>query len=228
MSTCPLCGATASTSHDEELRFRCDVCGGPIVPSGASGVRRSGKEITALKRANDARKARTRYRSGAILAGLGLAGVLGIMAILGVLSMLIGFSSMYPVAGLVFAVPLAFAVLWSLARARDEGKKIGPALDAAWLVAATDVVQQSRGEITPRTLAEALRIEEGQAEELLALLDASDIVRGSVGASGALTYQPRVRIDASVTGAPAQAEADAEAEAEAALAGRAQDKKQGP
>ncbi|UQA63707.1 zinc ribbon domain-containing protein [Polyangium aurulentum] len=213
---CPHCGATAGASPDEELRWRCDICGGPRVPLADPRVRRTGRENKALERAEAARKARAWSRAGAVVTGLALTAVLGVVGIVAALGAAgafnLGFG--FVLAALLTAGPLSGFLLWLVMRARARGKEIEPALDAAWMAVATDVVQQSKEPVTPRALADALRIEESQAEELLALLEASDIVRGDISDAGALTYQPRMRIDAGADRA-AQAEAEALAEAEA-------------
>jgi len=221
MEPCPLCGAVAGVSRDEEMRYRCDVCGGPRVPLDAKGVKPSKKLGDALQRADRARKSRAKNRAGGVLAAVGLAGALGIIALIGVIGALtsleLGFG--FVVGSLLATGPLSAIMAWLFMRARAAGRQIAPALDDAWLVAATDVVEQSKGPVTARSLAEALRIEEPQAEELVALLEAHDVVRGD----GKLAFPNRMRIGAP-SGGPSPTldplEAEAEAEAEAALEGR--------
>jgi hypothetical protein len=216
MDLCPHCGGTAGASPDEELRWRCDICGGPRVPLADARFKRTGREVKALERAEAARKARAWSRAGAVVAGLALAAVLGVVGVVATLgaagAFTLGFG--FVLAALLTAGPLAGFLLWLVVRARARGKEIEPFLDAAWMAVATDVVQQSKDPVTPRALAATLRIEESQAEELLALLEASDIVRGDISDAGALTYEPRMRIDAGADrSAAAAAEALAEAEA---------------
>ncbi|MDC0748445.1 zinc ribbon domain-containing protein [Polyangium mundeleinium] len=81
MEVCPHCGATAGATRDAELRFRCDVCGGPRVPLDTRKMRRSGKEITALQRAELARKGRAKNRAAAVFTGVALVGTIGLLAI---------------------------------------------------------------------------------------------------------------------------------------------------
>jgi len=223
MEVCPHCGATAGATRDAELRFRCDVCGGPRVPLEKRKLRRSGKEVSALKRAELGRKGRAKNRAGAVGAGVALAGAIGVLAIYGLLGVIgvvnpgIGFF----LAGLLTAGPLAALIAWFLARSRTRGKEIEPALDEAWLLVAADVAAQLEGPVTARALAEALPIEEPQAEELLALLEAHEIVRND----GSLS---RMRIGASPDkpglAALEAAEAEAEAEAEANAPGVTREK----
>lgn len=223
MEPCPLCGAVTGISPNDEMRYVCDVCGGPRVPLDRKGVKRGSAGDKALKRANAARMSRAKNRAGAVVAGLGLAGVLGLIALyavlgaIGVVSPGLGFV----MASLLTAGPLAALVAALVARSKAAGKVIGPALDEAWLAVATDVAEQSREPMTARLLAEALRIEEPQAEELVALLEANDVVRGD----GKLRLESRMRFEEPTdTRAEAEAEADAVAE-EARRSTEARDKR---
>lgn len=215
MEPCPLCGAVTGISPHPELRYVCDVCGGPRVPFDIKGAKRSGKELAALKRAEAARLSRAKYRAGTIAAGLGLAGVLGLIALYGVLGFLgvVSPGLGFVLISLLTAGPLALLTSSLFARSKTKGKEIGPALDAAWLAAATDVAQASKGTLTPDKLARALRIEEAQAEELIALLEANDVLH----ADGKLRIGTGLRIADEVEGA-GEREALAEEEATEALA----------
>ena len=129
------------------------------------------------------------------------------------------------------AFSLPFGLLWatSVKRNGQRTKEIGSALDAAWLAAATDVAEQWKGTLDARALAHAMRIDEARAEELLAMLTVSDVVRSDVTDAGEITYTPRTRVATSARSAnedafaelEAQAEAEAQADAEAAKRGRA-------
>jgi hypothetical protein len=117
-------------------------------------------------------------------------------------------------------LPLVALSGWAASRAKTRTKQIPPALDAAWLAAATDVARQRPGPLTARDLAAALRIDEPRAEELLALLEAHDLVRGELTAGGEIAYGSHIRIGEPglATAAPVPpGEALAEREAEAAL-----------
>lgn len=218
MDTCPLCGATAGCSLDPEFRYRCDVCGGPRVPLHAPRKRRGAKELAALKRAETARKSRAKSRGGAIAAGLSAIGIIGMLGLAGIVSLVAGWNLGLWIflAGLFTVGPLAALTAWLARRASERSKEIPIAIDEAWMAAATDVVEQSSTPVTAESLAKALRIEEAQAEELLALLEASDLVRPD----GKHAYRGRLRVDTSTTSATATesnlaAEAEAQAEAEA-------------
>jgi hypothetical protein len=179
----------------------------PPVPRG----KRSGREVAPLQRAQAVASARTRWRAATVAGGL----LLGFdMLLLSLVLLISGLSFGLLLAGLVTTVPLAGFVLWALGRARARGREIGPALDAAWLAAATDVASQAEGAMTARDLATALGVGEAQAEELLALLEVNDVVRGAMTAGGEMAYAPRFRI-AGKPGAEAEPVAIAAAEQEA-------------
>ena len=195
---CPHCGAIAGASPHDELRLRCDVCGGPRVPLPDPPLKRSGREVAALQRAHKAASGRAGWRAASVAGGL----LLGFDTLLFSLLLLIsGGSFGLLLAGLATLLPLAGFLLWSLQRAKARGREIAPALDAAWLALATDVARQSGGALTAPDLAAALKIEEAQAEELLALLEVNDIIRGGVVAGAG----PRVRIGDGAAAAPAAA-----------------------
>ena len=216
MDTCPLCGSTTGCSPDPEFRIRCDVCGGPRVPLQAPRKRQGAKELRALERAEAARKSRAKSRGGAIAAGLSAVGIVGMLGLAAVVSVVFGLNlGLWILAGGLFtAGPLAALAAWLGARASARSKQIPAAIDEAWTAAATDVVEQSSRSVTASSLAEALRIEEPQAEELLALLEASDLVRPD----GNHAYQPRLRIGTpadAIADSNQAAETEAQAEAEA-------------
>lgn len=216
MDACPLCGATTGCSPDPEFRYRCDVCGGPRVPLHAPRKRRGAKELAALKRAETKRKSRAKSRGGAIAAGLSGIGIVGMLGLAGIVSLVAGWNLglLIFVIGLFTAGPLAALTAWLALRASKLSKEIPTAIDEAWMAAATDVVDQSKNAVTATSLAQALRIEEPQAEELLALLEASDLVRPD----GNFAYRGRLRVETPsvpATDDSLAAEREAEAEAEA-------------
>lgn len=208
VGVCPHCGATAGVTRDSELRFRCDVCGGPRIPPAPGGAR-AGREVTALRRAHAALSGRSRWRAASLAGGL----LLGFdVLLLSLLLLISGASFGLLLTGLLTAGPLAGFVLWAMSRARARGREIAPALDAAWVAAATEVVARADKAITAGDLAAALSIEEAQAEELMALLEVNDVVRGAMSAGGDTAYTPRLRVGSP---APAAAQADAPAAAQA-------------
>lgn len=187
------------------------------MPLHAPRKRRGAKELAALKRAEAARKSRAKTRGGAIFSGLSVIGIIGMLGLAGIVSVVAGWN-LGPwlfLAGLFTAGPLAALTAWLASRASTRSKEIPVAIDEAWMAAATDVVEQSQTPVTATSLAQALRIEEAQAEELLALLEASDLVLPE----GNHAYRGRLRVDTSTPQAAdgnlAAAEAEAQAEAEA-------------
>lgn len=178
---CPSCNAQAGTSPHPEFRWVCDVCGAPRVPKADPALRFSGREAPFLRKADAARKARAGWRGAAIATGLLLPFLLAIFL---VLTLLFGVSFGLIIAALFAAAPVGAFLAFALSKASARGREIGPAIDAAWLSAATDAAAQARGPVSARKLAAMLGVEEPQAEELVALLDVNE----------ALSPGPRVRI----------------------------------
>ena len=206
LDPCPCCGAEAGASPHAELRYACDICGGPRIPRLDRSIRYGGREAALLRQADAARKGRAGWRAAAIASGLLLPFVLLFFTVL--LLLFSATAGHFVMALLAAGTPVAAFLAFALSRAGARGAAIGPALDAAWLSAATDVARQTRG-LTAPALALKLGIQEPQAEELMALLDAD-------AAAG-----PRLRIDAGIPGGGPPGVADVLAsEEEAALAER--------
>jgi len=221
MSTCPHCGGTAGVSPDKEMRFKCDLCGGPRIPFLAPAIRTSGKEVSALKAAEYARKGRAAGRATAIAGGVGLSFTVLAFAIFW---LIFGLGIPSAIAFLVLAGPFGALLAWGSQKATTRGKEIPPALDAAWLAAASDVAAQSRGQLTAHDLAVALGIDEARAEELLAMVDVHRAMGGGAGlprsdAMAAFDAKLRVATDAAGNqGSAQEAAREAAAEDEAAQA----------
>jgi hypothetical protein len=220
-TTCPHCRATAGASPDAELRYVCDVCGGPRIPLGAGGARRSGSENAPLKVAEAARKSRAKWRAGAAAAGVMLPAALLLSAVIG----LITGAGVGLVIALLTASPLAAGLFFSLSKAKEKGREIQPALDAAWMTAATEIAAQSPRALTPRELAASLGVDEAKAEELLAMADMQSALGGGQGprTDALASFDQRLRVatekaGGAGAGASAEAELEAAAEAEAAAA----------
>lgn len=215
---CPHCGAVTTASPDREMRWRCDLCGGPRMPRPDPSAPRVRREMTHLKRANEARKARAKSR--ALMAAFGVMG--GMSTLLFAL-----WSLVFPVWPVVvvwglFAGLAAFVVLWSMGRASAATKELKAAVDQAWVAAAEAAVARMEGPFSAAKLAKALGVEGAQAEGLLALLEANDVVRSDVTEAGEIAYQPKLRVGGVDLSSPeAEAEALAEAEAMAAEERRA-------
>lgn len=203
LGPCPLCNGQGGVSQHPELRFACDLCGGPRIPRLDPRMKSSGREVPLLRKADAARKARAGYRGLAAASGVALALTLIPFA---VLLAVVGFKVLLLLPGLFFTGLFSGMLAVGLGRARARGNEITPLLDGAWLAAATDVARQSPGQLTATDLGQTLGIEEAQAEELLALLDV-DVAMGGA---------PRMRIDAAAPG-PGMTAAASSAEEEALL-----------
>ncbi len=181
---CPHCRAEAGVSPHRELRFCCDVCGGPRIPRGHPALRLSGREVAPLRRAESSRKARAGWGGAAIAAGLLLPVTL---AAFGLLLLLLGAKLGLLIAAGAVTAPLVAFLVMAASRARSKGAAIGPAIDEAWLSVARDLAQEG-GDVSPPALARRLGIDEAQAEELTALLDVDELTGGPPRPA------PRVRI----------------------------------
>lgn len=182
---CPHCGTIADIEPHAALRYRCRVCGGPRVPLADDSLEPSGAEWPQLKKAQSARMRVAAWRVAA--------GVVGAFGALSLFVALLTLAFISPgVLGtslLLMAVAVPFiltAIAWS--RARRHVKQRDEALDRAWLSAAGDVMRRTDKELDARGLAGVLRIDEDQAEQLLARLDVENVVRARVDDSGELQY----------------------------------------
>lgn len=208
----------ADTESDGLLRQRCRVCGGPRVVVDDKVVVRSGREIKPLERAQQARVRRALWlASSGVVGGFGVLSLAVTLLVLLVASPgVIGTLAMFGAA----AIPLVVAALaWT--RAKRHTRELETSLDQAWAFAAEDVLSDKGKDLTSTELAKILRVEEVDAEALLAQLSASDVVRSQVTEGGDVTYgaTTKVRIDASESSAPMD---DAEeANDEAAVRARA-------
>lgn len=220
---CPNCGSVTTSSPDKELRYRCDLCGGPRLPRMDGSIKSSRREAPHLRRANEARKARAKYRGLAALFGVtGFATT----AFAGLWLLIFPLTLPVAIVWAFFAGSSLLTVLWAMGRAAARTKEIQPLIDQAWMTAATDVARRMKTPFTAAKLAQAMGIDEAQAEDLLALLDANDVVRSDVTDAGEVAYQPRIRVDASASAESDEAELEAAAEAEAAGPAAARDARQ--
>jgi len=209
---CPHCNAVTTSSPDKELRYHCDLCGGPRVPRGDPAVRRGKRDVPFLRRANEARKARAKYRA---LVGVFAAMGFGTTMIAGLWVLIFGLSLGLGVTWGLFAGIAALTVLWGLRKSGEKTKEIAPQIDQAWTRAAADTASAIKGPFSAARLAKAMGVDEAVAEELLAQLDVNDMVRSDVTESGEIAYQMKLRFGAPGTQGTPEEEAEALAEAEA-------------
>jgi len=214
---CPHCSAVADVEPHRTLRYRCRVCGGPRVPLADNTIEPSGVEWPLLEQAQSAR---TRVAAWRVAAGVvGAFGSLSLLVTLLTLAFIT--PGLLATTGLlaVVSLPLVLAAIaWS--RARRYVRERDHAIDQAWVAAASDVARRTDEELDAQRLARTLRIDEAQAEQLLARLDVENVVRARVTDAGALVYSPSAGNKVRVSGPAPEAEPEqveaAEAEAEPA------------
>jgi rubredoxin len=210
---CPHCRTVADTKPSASLRFCCSVCGAPRVPIDDPSVTRSGKEVRVLEQAQRARVHATAARAGAY--------VTGSFGVLSLLTALLALKFITP--GVVGSVGLLVAILvpfllalyaWRLAR-RATGE-LNTLLDRAWTLTASDVMRAKGKDLDAEELGRILRLDDAEAEQLLARLDVNDFLRARVSddeEAGAGARAERVRVGSE---AAAQEELEATEATEAA------------
>jgi hypothetical protein len=183
VNRCPHCGALARIERSSgALRWRCGVCGGPIVPT-EEGVARSDGELASLVRAQRARAMAVGWIAGAVV--LGAVGVMGVG-----LALLLWLAS-HVVAGVlgVLAVCTGLLAAYFLRRARRRDTDARVAVDDAWELVAGEVLAARGGETTAAELAKAMQTDEDHAQSLLGRLSARGRVRVDVREDAELAYR---------------------------------------
>ena len=177
---CPHCGALARIEPSASLRWRCGVCGGPVVPGDAP---RSSAELPDLVRSH-------RVRAMA-LGWLGASFVLFAIAAMATgVALLLWLAS--HLAGVILAVVAAVAgvlALGSLRRSRRQRDEAREQLDQAWESVAREVLAHRHGDMTAEELARMMRTDTGHAERLLSRLSVEGRVRVAVRDDAELTYR---------------------------------------
>jgi hypothetical protein len=191
---CPHCRGEGGTSPHAEFRFVCDLCGGPRIPGLDASSSSSGREVAFLRKADAARKARATWRGAAVASGVAL--VFTVVPFL-LLSFIIGPVPLLMFPGVLFTALFGGLLAMAVSRAKARGREIGPVIDGAWVVAATDIARNSSERLTAPGLSQKLGIEEAQADELLALLDVHEAI------DGAPSVRPPLRIEAGADAAQA-------------------------
>ncbi len=189
MVPCPHCRATSAAERSASLRWRCAVCGGPIVPSDGS-FRRAGGELASLVGA-----ARS---NGMALGWTAAAGVLGVAAMATLLLGLLLWHAAH-LAGVLLAVVAGVALalaIGSALRARARRSEARVKLDEAWSTVAGEIVAARGGDVTAANVAKALSIDEGYAQTLLSELSAEGRVRVAVRDDAQLSYTPGPTVEA--------------------------------
>lgn len=197
LAPCPHCKAVSRVEPNAAVRWRCAVCGGPLVPTDA-GIARSNAELPDLVRA---------HRARAIALGWTVAAfALGSVAVMGaVMALLVGLASHF--AGFVvavFALVAGVNAAFYARNARRRRAEAQKALDQAWELVAGEVLRARPGDTTAADLARAMHTDERHAESLLAHLSAEGRARVDVRDDAELAYH-----GAAPEEAPEDAEADA-------------------
>jgi hypothetical protein len=129
-------------------------------------------------------------RAAAFRAGSGFALASGAVSLLVTLVVLLVTSpaALAKVAALIASVvPFALS-FFALRRARSHAKKFDAALQQAWFLAASRLVQAHEGKLGAKELAQLLRVDEARAELLLAEVNVQDLLRSPA------ELAPRVRV----------------------------------
>jgi hypothetical protein len=193
VNACPHCGSAARIERSAALRWRCGVCGGPVVPAdGPAAPRlRSNAELEHLVGAQRSRAMALGWTAGAA--------VLGACAVMGLaLASLLWLAS--HAAALVLAAVAVAAALLALAglrRARQRGAEASDRLEQAWGLVAAEALHFRAGVLTAEDLAASLHTDVPHAERLLSRLSAQGRARVEIRDDAELTYRaeeaPRAR-----------------------------------
>jgi hypothetical protein len=189
VSPCPHCGAVAHFEPSAALRWRCGVCGGPVVPT-EDGAHRSHGELGDLVAAQRLRAIAVGWRAAAIVLG-GVA----LMAI-GVALLLLGLSHTAFAVLVVLGLGAAALSAVTAGRAGRRSLEARERIDLAWQKAAGDVLRDGHAEVTATQLAATMHTDEAHAESILAHLSALGQARVDVRDDDDLGY--RIAEDAPV------------------------------
>jgi hypothetical protein len=204
---CPLCQAISDVEASDTPYTRCRSCGGPRIPPNESPI--SEAEAALLRSARSAQ-----LRAGAFRAGSGFALASGAVSLLVTLVVFLVTSpaALAKVAALIASVvPFALS-FFALRSARSHAKKFDAALQQAWFLAASRLVQAHDGKLGAKELAQLLRVDEARAELLLAEVNVQDLLRSPT------ELAPRVRV--TELSDPVEIAAAAEATATSSTVGR--------
>jgi Flp pilus assembly protein TadB len=192
MSKCPHCGAVAHVEPSASLRWRCAVCGGPLVPT-EGDIARSDGELPHLVRSHRARAMALGWLAAFLVLGSIAAMAVGV-------ALLVWFASHVAAAvlGVVALVASTLAVA-SLRRSRRQRAEAREQLDHAWDRVAGEVLGSRRGDTTAADLARIMSTKEEHAEGLLSRLSAHGGARVDVRDDAELAY--RVSDEGAVGGA---------------------------
>jgi type IV secretory pathway TrbD component len=183
MAPCPHCRSQAAAEANGSLRWVCAVCGGPLVPTAAGDIPRSGAELADLVAAQRARGMAMGWGAAAV--------VLAATALMATGVGLLVWHVSHAAGGVVVALGVASALLTALcaSRARRAGAQRAARLEVAWESVAAEVLRARGGAVTATELARAMATQEAHAESLLARLSAGGRARVAVTELSDLSYQ---------------------------------------
>jgi UPF0716 family protein affecting phage T7 exclusion len=169
-------------------------------------LERSHAENSSLELARKAHARKTAWQMGStVVAGFGGIALLVALAALAVVNP--GFF-LTTLALLMVAAPLVFSV-FGFRKAKHAVQQRDEALDRAWMTVAHELIDAHDGKLSPRKLAKLMRIDESQAELLLAQVSVDDFVRARI--EDAPELKARVADDDGAELAALEDETDAEA-----------------
>jgi len=185
VSPCLHCGALARIEPSAALRWRCSVCGGPVVPAAGDLVRSNG-ELPSLVRSHRARAMALGWLAASFVLG-------SIAAMAAGVTLLVWLASHLAAVLLGTVAVVAASLAWaSLRRSRRRRGEAREALAEAWERVAGEVLAARREETTAPDLARIMSTDLDHAERLLARLSAHGGARVDVRDDAELTY----RVDA--------------------------------
>ena len=182
MSKCPHCGAVAHVEPSASLRWRCAVCGGPLVPTEGDIVRSDG-ELPHLVRSHRARAMALGWLAASFVLGSIAAMAAGVALLVGLASPLAA-----GLLGVVALVAASFAVV-SFRRSRRCRAEAREQLDHAWDRVAGEVLSSRTVDTTAAELARIMSTKEEHAEGLLSRLSAHGRARVDVRDDAELAYR---------------------------------------
>jgi MFS family permease len=181
MSPCPHCRALAQLERGGLLRWRCGVCGGPVVPT-ARDVARTNNELADLIAAQRARGMAIGWIASALLFGM-----VGATMLVLALPLSLGSRAVALLFGVVGGIAAVISAT-SARRAANRNAVARAKLDEAWEQVAAELIDAGGLEVTAPDLARAMHTDDEHAEVLLTHLSARGRVRVAVRDDAELAY----------------------------------------
>jgi type IV secretory pathway TrbD component len=172
----------AQVERHGALRWRCSVCGGPVVPTDPD-VPRSNRELASLIGAQRARAMAVGWTAAAMLFCAIAVVVLGFVPLLWLVSH--GAAAIFAALGGI----AAFISAESARRAARCNAEARTKLEDAWERVAREVIEGRGAEVTAPELARVMRTDDDHAETLLMRLSAGGRVRVAVRDDAELAYR---------------------------------------